>query len=75
MKFGTRILDTKLQNGIENQPITIQESVCKIDLCITYRFLRIPIWSSAAKGTLTRIACIQSHRALANYTISTPKKR
>ena len=28
MKFGTHILDTKLQNEIENQPITTQESIC-----------------------------------------------
>ena len=31
MKFCTRIFDTKLQNVIENQQITIQEAV--YDIC------------------------------------------
>ena len=30
MKFGTYIRDTELQNGIENQLVTIQRSVCTI---------------------------------------------
>ena len=30
MKFGMRILDTKLQIGIENQSITIKGSICNI---------------------------------------------
>ena len=30
MKFGRGILDTKLQNGIENQSITVQGSTCFI---------------------------------------------
>ena len=30
MKFDTRIYDTKLENGIENQPTTMQRSIYNI---------------------------------------------